>query len=156
MNAYQYFVAHLNLKIDAVKGQKTEKQKRLYLANVNAKNAIIILGQEAFNLHMKNILEASHDYLSEDQKDNVESYYNIVGSLFHKGFRQYDVSDRFYPQKYKSYQKIQLNSEPEVFEDQHNVDGWVDSNMWLALSADSDFWDVIHDYVVENFKGVSE
>lgn len=156
MNAYQYFVAHLNLKIDAVKEQKTNKEKQLYLANVNAKNALIMLGEEIFNIHMKNILEGSYDYLPENEKDNAEYYYNIVGNLFHKGFRQYDVSDRFYPQKYKSYQKVQFRVEPEVIEDNYNIDGWIDLNVWLALSCDSDFWDVIHDYTVQNFKGVSK
>lgn len=152
MSPYQLFISSLNRYITEQSGSTEKQDKILRGNNIHVKNSIMLLGSECFNTHLKNVL----DYCFEQSQKNNETFdefYSGLGHSFHSGFRKYDVSERFYPQKFKSYliNHMQLNGQEEVMEKEYNIDSAIDTINWVAYSLTSNFWDILHSYALEQY-----
>lgn len=154
MSAYQWFLASLNKKISE-KNKITKKEKNNHYNNIFVKNSIILLGEECFNSHLNAILEGAFDFVDKESA-TAEDYHNCVGNLFHKGFRQYDVSEQYTREKFKQYYNTFGYMNTKIAHRDRYVDGWVDTTMHSALSLRSDFWSILYEYVSAHFEGAKK
>lgn len=153
MSAYQFFVSKLNEQIKLLAFSTNRKEKTRYDNNLHVKGALLLLGEETFNSHMTSIVKSAFDYAEKSESENgFEDFYSYLGNSFHKGFRQYDVSDKFDKQKYKTYFHYTVHPDSQVIEEKYNIDGRIDTIVWNAFSIQSDIWDIFHQYATQQYK----
>lgn len=150
MSAYKFFISQLNEKIKQRSQSEAKEDKILHKNDIHVKNSLIILGEEVFNSHMKSTLEYSLKK-TDESNENFDFFYGDIAHNFHKCFRQYDVSEKFKDEKYKTYINYGSKSNPDVVNEEYNVDGRIDTIIWNSFAIHSEFWDVFHQYATEQY-----